>query len=166
MVEKKEPMFKWFCYCMTALEEMVYIVVRAPNSKEASHIAHTEYAVEYIEEIYTPLEMALRKRHLAPTMIGVQPLIPWWTTHAKATANAKAKEAQALIKEELPKLTRQRPPYNVPKARTRPPFSQPMGQPLARKRPPFYIPLDKQVVQAPPRKERTRPPIGLPITAQ
>lgn len=132
MVMARKPAHKWFCKCMSVDDEIVYIVVTALSSKDASTIVHTEYAIAYVEDILTPLEMALNKQFLSPTMIGVQQLIPWWTSTPKNTPTKPTtptpQNTPQVTSEAIPtEHTRKRPPTNnraVHAERRRPPTIQ------------------------------------------
>lgn len=112
---------------MSLDDEYVFLVVTAQTSKDASTQVHTEYAIAYVEDILTPLEMALHKQYLAPTMIGVQPLVPWWTSTPKTTTQPTA-PVTAPVNTTL--HTSEHVPTEQPRTRTRPPgFSALRNQP-------------------------------------
>lgn len=60
---------KFYCLCLTESGEEVYLAIRATSGSHATKLIHRPhdkggYAVEYVLDIFTPLQMEYKKRHL------------------------------------------------------------------------------------------------------
>lgn len=63
---------KYHCQCIMESGEELFIAIKATSEAEASDKVHAGYEVEYVLDIFTPLQMEYRKRHLRRgNLIGV-----------------------------------------------------------------------------------------------
>lgn len=55
---------KFHCLCMMESGEELYIAIKAESEAEASRKVHEGYNIEYVLDMYSPLQMEYKKRHL------------------------------------------------------------------------------------------------------
>lgn len=60
---------KFFCQCVLEDGSEVFIAMKAYSEAQATELVHGGYAVEYVLDVLSSLQMEYRKRHLRKSLL-------------------------------------------------------------------------------------------------